>query len=233
MARSGRTRGSRAARLGSCHAACCRLAPRDAWLRTQLIVSLGEIGPAAASAAPLLSRLTAQAGPNERTRDHALLSAIRITHDRALAERSFDAVAENPRRLGQAVNLLMWLIDHGGLASTHADYLWARARKPRRLHPHLFGVLRKHAGQEAANLILATAPHYLGEDVYGPYTCALLTDLGPAAAPALPARREVIDRQVRLPMYIGDEDRELRADERVTEAARRAYAHLTSLAPSP
>ncbi|MEY9947546.1 HEAT repeat domain-containing protein [Kitasatospora sp. GAS1066B] len=204
-----------------------------AWLRTQLIVSLGEIGPAAASAVPLLDRLTAQPGPNQRTRDHAFLSLIRITQDRALAERSLDAVAENSRHLVQAVNLLEWLIDNGGLASTHAEYLWSRVREPRHLHPHLFGVLWKHAGQEAADPILATAPHYLGDDMFGPYTCALLTDLGPAAAPALPALREVIDRQVRLPMYIGDSDRELRADERITDAARQAHAHITSLAPCP
>lgn len=203
-----------------------------AWLRTQLIATLGEIGPAAAPSVPLLDRLV-QSAPNERTRNHALISMIRITHDRALAERSLDAVAENSRYRAEAVNLLEWLIDHGGLASRHAEYLWARVRKPRRLHPHLFGVLWKHAGHTAADLILATVPHYLGDDMFGPYACALLTDLGPAAAPALPALREVIDHQVRLPMYIGDSDRELRADEQVTEAARQAHAHISSLAPGP
>ncbi|PYC83200.1 hypothetical protein C7C46_09365 [Streptomyces tateyamensis] len=34
-------------------------------------------------------------------------------------------------------------------------------------------------------------------------------------------------------MYIGDEDRELRVDEQVTEAARQAYAHITAPAPGP
>ncbi|MFZ3495541.1 hypothetical protein ACODT5_20345 [Streptomyces sp. 5.8] len=57
-------------------------------------------------------------------------------------------------------------------------------------------------------------------DGFGPYVCRVLGVLGPAAAPALPTLRAAAEQSVRVPVYDGDRDREMREDERLAEALR-------------
>jgi hypothetical protein len=58
--------------------------------------------------------------------------------------------------------------------------------------------------------------------------CELLAEMGPVARPAVPALAAIVHRGTGIGMSIGDENAELRADERLTEAAAAALARLTA-----
>lgn len=198
------------------------------WLRTQLLLTLGDIGPAAAPAVPLLERLIAEETGTWEA-DHALMTVIRLTGDRSRAERCFEDAVGQPRRRAFAALLLEWLAEHGGLSPRQAARLRELTDRPRRLHPRLLGALWKHSGTAAAGVLVDILPRYLDDDAYGAYACSVLTGMGREAAAALPALRAVTERRTRLPLYLGDFDREVRADERLAAAAREAHAHIASL----
>ncbi|MEV6671405.1 hypothetical protein [Streptomyces sp. NPDC051162] len=207
---------------------CLDAASSHHWLRTQLLLALGDIGPGAAPAVPLLERVIARE-TDTWAADHASMTVLRLTGDRGRAERCFEDAVGQPRRRAFAASLLEWLAGHGGLSPRQSAHLRELTDRPRRLHPRLLGALWKHSGTAAARVLLDTLPRYLDDDAYGAYACSVLTDMGREAAAALPALRAVAERRTRLPLYLGDFDRETRADECLAAAARDAHAHITSL----
>ncbi|MCX4545713.1 HEAT repeat domain-containing protein [Streptomyces sp. NBC_01565] len=195
-------------------------------LRTQAVLALGETGPGAAAAVPLLEGLTEDAGT--RLAGHAEMSLIRITGDRRRAERVFARLHEWRRNLSLAADLLEWLAGHGGLEPRHVAYLREACADPERrpVHPKYAGTLWRHEGHAAAELALNVLPRYLDSDLHGPYVCGVLGDMGAAAAGAVPALRAMVERRTRVPTYTGDRDEETRADERLTAAARTALRRI-------
>ncbi|MFE2947838.1 hypothetical protein ACFXHK_12480 [Embleya sp. NPDC059267] len=196
------------------------------WPRGRLAQLLGEFGPAAGDAVPLLERLAADAP--ER---HVALALIRITGDRALAEARLDALGPAVRRPRQAVVLLDWLVDHGGLNARHSAELWSLAADPTRTYGPVLVPLWRHAGEAALPVLLAALPQLLEADVYGSFVYRLLGDMGAAAAPILPALDSIIDRRERAPGPDEDDDEVIR-DERLVQRARAARARILAAVAS-
>ncbi|MEU4864039.1 hypothetical protein ACIG0C_36030 [Kitasatospora aureofaciens] len=192
------------------------------WARRRAVTALAAIGPAAAAAVPGLER---HASGTEFP-GAAVLALAAITGDRAHAESYLDQFPNTVRTAGADLDLMEWLTDHGGLADRHAARLNAMLQRRRRIHPRALRLLWRHQGSDAADLLLETLPAYLTDDLYGPPACTLLTEMGTLAQPAVAALEAIVHRRTRIGMYIGDEDEELRADERLTEAATAALAQL-------
>ncbi|MYS83557.1 HEAT repeat domain-containing protein [Embleya scabrispora] len=193
------------------------------WPRGRIAQLLGEFGPAAGDAVPLLERLIAEGG--EALERHATLALIRITGDRRLAEARLDALGPATRRPRQAVVLLDWLVDHGGLSARHSAELWSMAADPMWTYARVLPPLWRHAGEAALPVLLAALPQLLEVDVYGAFVYRLLDELGAAAEPVVPALDAIIDRHERAPEP-GDDADTVSRDERLVERARATRARI-------
>src|SRR5581483_7110501 len=191
--------------------------------RRRALAAIAAIGPAADPAAVPLLRLVAE-GPGS---PQAALALAAITGGRRYAEDALDRLPATRTTFTAAVELMEWLIEHGGVAERHAARLTAAAQHPRRLmNPRALRLLWRHQGASASALILEHLPAYLTDDVFGPPACALLADMGSLARPAVPALEAVVHRRTRISMHIGDEDAELRADEHLAAVAAAALEQL-------
>ncbi|MFJ8738699.1 hypothetical protein ACIRL2_04945 [Embleya sp. NPDC127516] len=195
------------------------------WPRARIAQVLGEFGPAAGEAVPLLARLVAEAP--ETLAQHAALALIRITGDRRLAEARLDALESVIRRPRQAVVLLEWLVDNGGLSPRHSAALWSMAADPDRTYARVLEPLWRHAGAAALPVLLASLPRFLDADVYASSVYRLLDEMGAAAAPLLPALDTIVDSSERPPLLDDDRDR-IRLDEALVERARAARARIAA-----
>ncbi|MCJ0875722.1 hypothetical protein [Streptomyces sp. AP-93] len=183
-----------------------------------LISALGAIGPAAAPALPLLDALPGN-GPGARS-GHTPMTLIRISGDRRRAEAALGRLGDGPRDVALSARLLEWLAENGGLEPHHVARLRENAADGDRAHPRLLATLWLHAGVEPTGASLDAFVDHVVRDGFGPYVCRILTALGPAAAPALPALRAAAAQSVRIPMYLGDRDQDMREDERLAAALR-------------
>jgi hypothetical protein len=119
------------------------------------------------------------------------------------------------------------LHEHGGLAPRHTERLCRMAEDPRRLHPRALRLLWKVQGPGAVSLLLDVVPDYVTDDVFGLEACDLLADMGPSAQQAVPVLEAMAQRRTRIDVDTGDEDEELRMDERLARAARTALERLS------
>ncbi|MFD5144825.1 hypothetical protein [Streptomyces sp. NPDC058401] len=189
--------------------------PRTTRYAGSLIAVLGAIGPAAAAALPLLDSIPAN-GPGTRA-GHTAMARIRISGDRRRAETELGTLGDRPRDTALAARILEWLADHGGLEPHHVARLRADAD---RAHPRLLVTLWLYAGDEPTGPAFDAFLDHVLRDGFGPYVCRVLAALGPAASPSLPTLRAAADQRLRIPMYLGDPDEEMREDERLAEAIR-------------
>ncbi|MFE6843915.1 hypothetical protein [Streptomyces sp. NPDC057686] len=194
------------------------------WLRTRAALALGEIGPGAAAAVPLLEGLAG--GGRTRFEGHVEMALIRITGERRRADRLFARLPASRRNASLAADLLEWFAEHGGLEPQHVAYLWEAVDTEGAVHPKWAAALWRHEGAAAAALALGTLPRALDGELYGPYACTVLGDMGATAAPAVPALRAVAGRAVRVALYTGSFDRDTRGDERLAAAAREALHRI-------
>ncbi|MFF3213129.1 hypothetical protein ACFYYB_20945 [Streptomyces sp. NPDC002886] len=196
-------------------------------LAGSLIAALGAIGPAAAPALPLLDSLP-ENGPGTRGGQTAM-ALIRISGDRRRAEETLGGLGDRPRDIDLAARILEWLADHGGLEPHHLSRLRANAADAERAHPRLLATLWLHAGDEPTGPSLDAFLDHVVRDGFGLYVCRVLGSLGPAAAPALSTLRAVAEQSVRVPMYFGDQEEEMREDERLAEAVRNTLRRIDGL----
>ncbi|MEV0412723.1 hypothetical protein AB0I68_18420 [Streptomyces sp. NPDC050448] len=196
----------------------------SALLRTQAVLALGEIGPGAGAAVPLLEGLAGDGGT--RFDGHVETALIRITGDRRRAERLFARLHAWRRNASLAADVLEWLAGHGGLEPQHVAYLWEAVGTAPAVHPKWVAALWRHEGEAAAALALERLPGALDGELYGPYVCTVLGDMGAAAAPAVPALRAVAERRVRVSLCTGSFDEDARADERLAAASREALRRI-------
>lgn len=195
------------------------------WIQRRLMAALGAIGPHAAAAIPLLERFVG-ADPDTPAVREAQFALVRITGDRGRAETYLDACRQGRRSDPAATRLLDWLADNGGLAPRHAALLHDMASRGPSTYPGAVAALWRYAGARAADRVLATLPGYLDDDVHGPSAADVLGGMGALARPALPVLDALIDRPTRLPLYIGDRDVEMRADEAIATAAAAARSRI-------
>lgn len=191
---------------------------------TQLVSLLGQIGPAAADALPLLEAMAAQ-GLGERA-GLTTMALIRISGERRRAEEALARLGDTPREVVTAANLLEWLAGHGGLEPGHVAYLREKSVVGPYAHPRLLTGLWRHAGDEAAGILLDALLPASGSGELNLYACRILAGMGPAAAPAAAALTAVTERRIRVPEYTGDEDEDMREDERLLQAAREALRRI-------
>ncbi|MFG1805121.1 hypothetical protein [Streptomyces sp. NPDC049040] len=197
--------------------------------RTRLVLALGDIGPAAAAAVPLLESLLdiPAAGDRPAPARYLATALVRITGERQRAEAYLEGLAGSSRDSAAAVDLLEWLADHGGLTDRQVADLWTMASSPRSADLRVWGLLWRYDPERARDRILDTLPGYLDDDTCGPYACEVLGRMGAAAEAVLGRLAELADRPVRLRVYLGDADAEMRAEETLAEsfaAARSAIA---------
>ncbi|WP_371614478.1 hypothetical protein [Streptomyces sp. NBC_00454] len=208
-----------------------RPGPRPVRL-TQLVFLLGQIGPAAAPALPLLEALAAE-GRGERA-GLTTMALIRISGERRRAEEAFARLGDSPREVATAANLLEWLAGHGGLEPGHVAYLREKTADGPHAHPRLLAALWRHAGEEAegdeadeaAGTLLDVLLSRSGSGELNLHACRILAGMGPAAARTVPALTAVTEGRVRVPEYTGDEDEDMREDERLLGAAREALRRI-------
>lgn len=99
-------------------------------------------------------------------------------------------------------------------------------------HPRLLAALWRHAGAEAdgaaeaAGTLLDALLNPSGSSELNLHACRILTGMGPAAARAVPALTAVTEGRIRLPEYTGDEDEDMREDERLLGAAHEALRRI-------
>ncbi|WP_327251195.1 hypothetical protein [Streptomyces sp. NBC_01244] len=198
-------------------------------LAGSLIAALGAIGPAAAHALPLLDSIP-ENGPGTRA-GHTAMALIRISGDRRRAEETLGRLGDRPRDIALAARILEWLADNGGLEPHHLARLGENTADADRAHPRLLATLWLHAGDEPTGPSLDAFLDHVVRDGFGPYVCRILAVLGPAAAPALPTLRAAAEQRVRIPMYLGDQDQEMREDERLAEALRDTLRRIDGLRP--
>jgi hypothetical protein len=198
-----------------------------AWPRRRTVDVLAAIGPAASSATPALLRCVER----DDLADACAAALVDVSGDRTHAEHRLDQLPDTVRAMRSALQLMERLHTHGGLTPRHAERLQRTAQNPRRLHPHALRLLWNVQGPGVARLLLEVVPDYLTDDVFGWEACDLLADMGPLARQAIPALDAVAHRRTRIGVNTGDEDEELRIDERLALAARTALERL-SCAPS-
>ncbi|MFD8548652.1 HEAT repeat domain-containing protein [Streptomyces sp. NPDC059649] len=210
----------------ACEAAEARGATLASWPELSLVGTLGRIGPPAATALPLLTTLTRD---SRRRPGHGALALARITGDRAPVETYLRTRPwEGRRPTADHSALFAWLLDHGGLdAEQSAQLRDAVLRRRGAMQVRGSLVLWRNEGPPVAAELLAVLPDHLDDDLYGPVAMTTLAAMGPHARPALPHLRALIDRRTRLPLCVGSADADLRADERLLEAAERTVAALT------
>ncbi|WP_405495967.1 hypothetical protein [Streptomyces sp. NBC_00096] len=215
---------------GSSHGRVSRLVAALGAIGPAAAAALGAIGPAAAAALPLLDAIPAN-GPGTRG-GHTAMALIRISGDRRRAEGVLARLDDRPRGIVVAARVLEWLSANGGLEPHHVARLRENAARGDSAHPRLLATLWQHAGDEPAGPALDGFLAHLVRDGFGPYVCGVLAALGPAAGPAVPALRAAAEQRVRVPMYTGDEDRDMREDERLAGAVRRTLRRIGPAGPA-
>ena len=180
------------------------------------VTALGELGPAAAAAVPLLRRLVAD---EPKTSPDAALALARISGDRGpldahLADRPVDLRRGRPE-------VFSWLDRHGGglteRQSAQLRHLFTA--RPGTMQARSALAWWQHAGPDAAPELLAALPHYVEDDFLGHHAMAALAAMGGGAAPVLPVLEALIGRRTRVPVQDPDPDFEMRADERLLATA--------------
>ncbi|WP_204007821.1 hypothetical protein [Virgisporangium aurantiacum] len=170
---------------------------------------LGQIGPAAAAAVPVLRDYPTQG---------ARSALLKITSDRAVAERYLAGCPEEPRRGRFASELLTWLAEHGGLTTRQHKQLRSLFRHPGFEQVESAGALWLHEGPAVADELLAVLPKYLTDDQRGPGALRVITAMGSHARPILDRLDQFIASRRRAEFNIGDDDAEMRADEMLLAA---------------
>ena len=181
---------------------------------------LGQIGPAAA-AVPELREYRTQG---------ATSALLKVTSDRAVAERYLAGRPEELRRAASHRSLLTWLAEHGGLTVRQHKQLWSLLRVPGFEQVESASALWLHEGPAVADELLAVLPKYLSDDMYGPKVLRVFTAMGSHARPILDRLDRFIASRRRAAFDIGDDDAEMRADEMLlaaTIAAPRADRRIT------
>jgi hypothetical protein len=170
---------------------------------------LGEIGPAAAAAVPTL-RYHPTAG--------AKSALLKITSDRAVAERHLAGCRDEPRRGRFTSQVLMWLAEHGGLTTRQHKQLRSLFRHPGFEQVESAGALWLHEGPAVADELLAVLSTYLSDDLRGPGALRVITAMGSHARPILDRLDQLIASRRRMGFDLGDDDAEMRADEMLLAA---------------
>lgn len=182
------------------------------------IYVLGRIGSAAAAAAAPLRQYPTQG---------ATLALLQVTSDRAVAEQYLDGRPEELRQSRIGAALLSWLAEHGGLTTRQHKQLRSLFRTPGLGQLESAGALWLHEGPAVAAELLEALPQYLSNDLYGPKALRVLATMGSHARPVLDRLDRFVASRHRAGMDIGDDDAEMRADERLlttTNAARQKIA---------
>jgi hypothetical protein len=170
---------------------------------------LGRIGPAAAAAVPFLQQYRARG---------ATSALLKITSDRAVAERYLAGRPEELRRDRLAAQLLTWLAEHGGLTIRQHRQLRSLFQVAGYTQVESAGALWLQEGPAAADALLAVLPQYLSDNVHGPKALLVLTAMGSHARPVLDRLDDFITSPRRAEFHIGDRDTEMRTDEMLLAA---------------
>ncbi|MEU4163471.1 hypothetical protein [Actinoplanes sp. NPDC026670] len=182
------------------------------------IYVLGRIGPAAAAAAALLRQYPTQG---------ATLALLKVTSDRAVAERYLAGRPEQLGRDGIASALLTWLTQHGGLTTRQHKQLRSLFRVPGSGQLNSAGAIWLHEGPAVAAELLEVLPGYLSDDLYGPKALQVFTAMGSHAGPVLDRLDRFIASRHRAGPSLGSEDAEMRADETLLAATIAARQKIT------
>ncbi|WP_152627153.1 HEAT repeat domain-containing protein [Streptacidiphilus melanogenes] len=193
------------------------------WVRRRALDVLAALGPAASSAGPALLRCLER----EDLADTCAAVLLSVTGERTHAESRLDQLPDTVRAMRRVLPLMECLHAHGGLTPRHAERLSRMAEDPRRLHPRAMRLLWNVQGPSVAPLLLEVVPDYVTDDVFGLDACDLLADMSPFAQQAVPALEALAYRRTRIGVNTGDEDEELRRDERLARAARSALERLS------
>ncbi|MEV0564901.1 hypothetical protein [Dactylosporangium sp. NPDC050588] len=170
---------------------------------------LGTIGPAAAAAVPHLRQYPTQG---------ATSALLKITSDRAVAERYLAGHPEQLRRDRLAAQLLTWLAEHGGLTARQHRQLRSLFKTPGCAQVESAAALWLQEGPAATDELLAVLPQYLPDDVHGPKALLVFTAMGSHARPVLDRLDRFITSPRRAGPNISDDDTEMRTDERLLAA---------------
>ncbi|MFJ2743190.1 hypothetical protein ACIO3O_26410 [Streptomyces sp. NPDC087440] len=184
----------------------------------QLVRGLAAIGPAAAQALPLVAAMP----------EPPPLALLLIGGERGPAEARLAALPEAPRRLKEAARLFGGLLAHGGLSARQAAQLHTLTfRRYGTDQAECAAVWWRYAGESAAPALLEVLPGYLRDvGLLGVPALECLGDMGPHAAPALPAIDAFLAHERRAIRHRGDETSDMQADEVVQDAARRARGRI-------
>lgn len=180
------------------------------------VFALQQIGPPATPAVALLRPLMTG---DHRDADCAAKAVLAITEDRTVADDYLDARPEQLRRCRIAPHLLTWLTHHGGLTDRQVRQMNHLFTQPGAMQVGVAATLWRHNGPAAAPRLLAELPKYLDDDAFGPTAMAVLSEMGRYAGPALSHLDRLIESPHRTPVYLGDPDAEMRADEQLFDLA--------------
>nr|BFE56426.1 hypothetical protein GCM10020063_009520 [Dactylosporangium thailandense] len=178
---------------------------------------LGAIGPAAAGAVPHLRQYSTRG---------ATSAPLKITSDRGVAERYPARRPEELRRDRLAAQALTWLAEHGGLTARQHRQLRSLFKTPGCVQVESAGALWLQEGPAAADELLAVLPPYLSDDVHGSKALLVFTAMGSHARPILDRLDRFITSPRRARFHIGDDDTEMRADERLLAATMTARTRI-------
>ncbi|MER7416866.1 HEAT repeat domain-containing protein [Micromonospora peucetia] len=170
---------------------------------------LGQIGPAAAAAVPVLRDYPTQG---------ATSALLKVTLDRAVAERYLAGRPEELRRGRFAPELLTWLAEHGGLTVRQHRQLRSLFKVPGSEQVESAGAVWLHEGPAAAAELLEVLPAYLFDALCGPEALRVFAAMGSHARPILDRLDRFIASRHRAGSHIGDFDAEMRADEMLLAA---------------
>ncbi|MEU4560983.1 hypothetical protein AB0F72_21600 [Actinoplanes sp. NPDC023936] len=181
---------------------------------------LGRIGPAAEAAVPLLRQYSTQG---------ATLALLRITSDRAVADRYLAGRPEQLRHGRLASKLLTWLAGHGGLTARQHRQLRSLFQRPGFGQAESAGAVWLHEGPPAAAELLEVLEGYLSDDMLGPEALRVLTAMGPHALPMVDRLDRFTASRRRAGFSIGDMDAEMRADEMLLAATLDARERIAGV----
>jgi len=170
---------------------------------------LARIGPAAAAAAALLRQYPTHS---------ATVALLKITSDRAVADRYLADRPERLRRDPSAPAVLTWLTRHGGLTARQHRQLRSLFRASGFGQLASAGALWLHEGPAVAAELVEVLAEYLPDDLYGPEALRVLAAMGSHARPVLDRLDRFVASRHRAAMNIGDYDGEMRADETLLAA---------------